>query len=65
MNELKICNFFNLFFVYFVVGMKREGQHCPTWEEVIGWMQEMVGFDVAIVGKTLKKQSLAFLWQAI
>jgi hypothetical protein len=28
-------------------------------------MQEMVGFDVAIVGKTLKKQSLAFLWQAI
>jgi hypothetical protein len=41
--------------------MKREGQHCPTWEEVIGWMQEMVGFDVAIVGKTLKKQSLAFL----
>jgi len=32
--------------------MKREGQHCPTGEEVIGWMQEMVGFDVARVGKT-------------
>jgi hypothetical protein len=40
--------------------MKIEGQ-CPTWEEIIGWMQEMVGLDVARVGKTWKKESLTFM----
>jgi hypothetical protein len=51
LNKLEVCKFFS-FFVYFVVGMKREVQHFLTWEEVIGWMQEMVGLDVARVGKT-------------